>query len=40
MYDSDKFIFKKLNVDFPGSPVVKTLGFHRKGHRFNPWLGN
>ena len=26
--------------DFPGGPVVKTLRFHFRGHRFNPWLGN
>ena len=26
--------------DFPGSPVVRTLGFHCRGHRFHPWSGN
>ena len=26
--------------DFPGSPVVKTLHAHCRGHRFNPWWGN
>ena len=26
--------------DFPGGPVVKTLSFQRRGHNFNPWLGN
>ena len=26
--------------DFPGGPGVKTLCFHCRGHRFNPWLGN
>ena len=26
-------------MDFPGSPVVRTLCFHCRGHRFNPWLG-
>ena len=26
--------------DFPGSPVVKTLSFHCKGHGFNSWTGN
>ena len=26
--------------DFSGSPVVKTLCFQCRGHRFNPWLGN
>ena len=25
--------------DFPGSPVVKALLFHRRGHRFDPWWG-
>ena len=24
----------------PGSPVAKTLGFHRSGHSFNPWSEN
>ena len=28
------------NRDFPGSPVVRTLCFHCRGHRFNPCLGN
>ena len=26
--------------DFSGGPVVKTLGFHCRGHGFHPWLGN
>ena len=26
--------------DFPGGPVVKTLGFHCRGHEFDPWSGN
>ena len=26
---------KKVNWESPGSPVVKTLCFHYKGHRFN-----
>ena len=25
--------------DFPGGPVVQTLCFQRKEHRFNPWSG-
>ena len=25
--------------DFPGGLVVKTLGFHCRGHRFDPWSG-
>ena len=29
-----------LSWAFPGGPVVKTLGFHCRGHRFNPWSGN
>ena len=29
-----------LYWDFPGSPVVKALHFHSKGHRFDPWSGN
>jgi len=24
----------------PGSPVVRTLCFHGRGHQFNPWSGN
>ena len=35
------FLFKKKSgLDFPGGPVVKTPRFHRKGCRFDPWLGN
>ena len=26
--------------DFPDGPVVKTLSFHCRGHRFDPWFGN
>ena len=26
--------------DFPGSPVIKTLSFHYRGHVFDPWLWN
>ena len=25
---------------FHGSPVVRTLRLHCRGHRFDPWLGN
>ena len=30
---------KNLVRDFPGSPVVKTLHFHHRGHGFDPWSG-
>ena len=33
-------IKKKKSQDFPDGPVVKTLHFHCRGHRFDPWLGN
>ena len=26
--------------DFPGGPVVKTLHFHCRGHKLNPWWEN
>ena len=26
--------------EFPGGPVVRTLCFQCRGHRFDPWLGN
>ena len=29
-----------FNGEFPGSPVVKTLHFQCRGHRFDPWSGN
>ena len=28
-----------MDRDFPGDPVIKTLSFHCKGHRFNPGRG-
>ena len=31
---------KKKPGDFPGGPVVKNLGFHGRGYRFDSWLGN
>ena len=31
---------RMISRDFPGSPVVKTLHFHCRGRRFNPWSGN
>ena len=30
----------KMKRDFPGSQVVRTLCFHCRGHRFDPWLEN
>jgi len=30
------FTLKWVNCGFPGSPVVKTLCFHSRGHRFDP----
>ena len=33
-------IFKMKSRNLPGSPVVKTLYFHCKGHRFDSLLGN
>ena len=26
--------------EFPGGPVVRSLWFHCRGHRFDPWSGN
>ena len=26
--------------EFPGSPMVRTLCFHCRKHRFYPWSGN
>ena len=31
---------KKVGVEFPADPVVRILGFHRKGPGFDPWSGN
>ena len=33
-------IILKIMWDFSGGPVVKTLRFHCRGHRFDPWLEN
>ena len=30
----------KSDMEFLGSPVVKTWHFHFGGPRFDPWLGN
>ena len=27
-------------MDLSGGPMVNTLPFHCRVHRFNPWLGN
>ena len=32
--------YNKLDRDFPGSPVVKTLHFHSRGRGFYAWRGN
>ena len=26
--------------EFPGASMVRTLYFHCRGHRFDPWSGN
>ena len=31
---------KFRNMRLPDGPVVKTLSFHYRGHRFDPWLAN
>ena len=31
---------RPLWKEFPGGPVVRTLHFHCRGHRFDPWSGN
>ena len=36
----DSATHKNHCPDFPGSPVVRTLHFYCRGHRFDPWLGN
>ena len=33
------FLEANADLDFPGSPVVKTLCFQCREHRFNPWFG-
>ena len=32
--------FRTWRQDFPGGPVVKTLGFRDRRHGFDPWSGN
>ena len=36
----DRIPHSKPSLDVPGSPVVKTLHFHRRGNGFNPRWGN
>ena len=31
--------FQKEKQELPWHPVVKTLRFHCRGHKFGPWLG-
>ena len=43
--DSCDIVYTKREIqvscrDFPGCPVVRTLGFHCRGCRFDPWSGN
>ena len=26
--------------EFPGGPIVRTLSFHCREHKFDPWSGN
>ena len=33
------FLFKVYCQEFPLGPVVRTLRFHCRGHRFDPWSG-
>ena len=35
-----RLVYDDALGDFTGGPVVKTLSFQRRGHNFNPWLGN
>ena len=35
-----KHILKMTQQEFPGSPEVRALCFHCRGHRFDPWSGN
>ena len=31
---------KRIQGDFPGGPVIKTLPFHCRGYGLDPWPGN
>ena len=33
-------LWNGINRDFLGSPVLRTLLFYHRDHRFDPWLGN
>ena len=35
-----KTALKVESRDFPGSPVVMSLSFYRRGHRLDPWSGS
>ena len=38
--DTEKQLLQKHDFQiFPSGPVVKTLCFCCKGHKFDPWLG-
>ena len=32
-------VLLKIWRNFPGGPIVKTLHFQCRGHRFDPWSG-
>ena len=34
------FLLKRKYLNFPGFPVVKTLCFKCRKHKFYPWWGN
>ena len=38
--NKSKMTFIENCGDFPGGPVVKTLGFHYREHGFHPWSGS
>ena len=46
IYEYEKKSFQELLssksqvLDFSGFPVVRTLHFRCRGHRFHPWSGN
>ena len=38
--DTKTFGWKVVGWEFSGGPVIRTLTFYCREHRFNPWLGN